>query len=222
MTALARSLLCLIALLPQQAVRSVPVGDEPRHHVVYSNDYVRVIDAVVPPGDVTLYHTHSKDNVPVAISGGKMRTQVLGGEPTESDVPTGGIWFARETYTHQITNVGEGALRFIDAEILATPPGSKPGPALEGVPGLKLEIDNPRVRVYRVRLESGQSTGEHTHSAATLCVAITAASMEVASGGASRKVDVKAGGYDWHAESLTHSLSNTSDETYEGVEIEWK
>jgi quercetin dioxygenase-like cupin family protein len=224
MSLLAKSFLCLAALLPQQAApQSVPVGEEPRHKVVFSNKYVRVIDAVVPPGDATLYHTHSEDNVPVAISGGTMRTQILGAEPTESTIQTGGIWWAKASYSHQITNVGQSTLRFIDAEVLASPPGTSAAAPLGDVPGMKLEIENEKVRIYRVRLEPGQSTGAHTHARARLSVAVTAGKLGVKTGDGPREVvDVEAGGFVWNEGAVSHSLDNAGDAVFEGVEIEWK
>jgi quercetin dioxygenase-like cupin family protein len=220
---LARSFLCLLVLFPQAAQQSVPVGEEPRHKVVFENKYVRVIDAVVPPGDVTLYHTHTEDNVPIAISGGKMRTQVLGAEPTESTIQTGGIWWAKASYTHQITNVGQTTLRFIDAEVLASPPGTSAAPPLGEVPGMKLEIENEKVRIYRVKLAPGQSTGMHTHSRARLNVAVTAGKLGSTTGDGPRRVaDVEAGGFLWYEGVVSHSIDNVGDTPFEGVEIEWK
>ena len=49
---------------------SVPVEREPMHRVVFENALVRVIDAAVPAGAATLYHTHARDNVPVTVAGG--------------------------------------------------------------------------------------------------------------------------------------------------------
>ena len=69
-----------VVALPLQS--AVPVLNEPRHHVKFENKYVRVIDASVPIGDATLFHTHSIDNVPIAISGGKLKTQLAGHFPT--------------------------------------------------------------------------------------------------------------------------------------------
>jgi quercetin dioxygenase-like cupin family protein len=224
MSLLAKSLLCLAVLLPQQAApRSVPVGEEPRHKVVFENAYVRVIDAVVPPGDVTLYHTHTEDNVPIAISGGKMRTQVLDKDPTESTIETGGIWWAKASYTHQITNIGQTTLRFIDAEVLASPPGTSAAAPLGDVPGMKLEIENEKVRIYRVKLAPGQSTGMHTHTRARLNVVVTAGKLGSKTGDGERRVaDVAAGAYLWHDGVVSHSIDNAGDTPFEGVEIEWK
>ena len=76
---------------------------------------------LVPTGDATLFHTHTVDNIPVVISGGKLRTELVGGETRDSSVVTGGISFAVASYTHRITNIGDTPLRFIDAEVLASP-----------------------------------------------------------------------------------------------------
>jgi quercetin dioxygenase-like cupin family protein len=225
MSLLAKSLLCLAVFLPQAAPQSVPVGDEPRHQVVFSNKYVRVIDARVPVGDVTLYHTHSEDNVPIAISGGRMRTQVLDKEPTESTIQTGGIWWAKASYTHQITNIGDTPLRFIDAEILAPSPTPSTAPPLENVKGMTLEIENEKVRIYRVKLGPGESTSPHTHARARLDVAITAGKLAATLGKPKKGVvEVKPGEHAWHeaGSETRHAIENAGDTVFEAVEIEWK
>ena len=99
MKALINFLLVVVLLFSQAGPKVVPLGDEPRHHVVFQNKYVRVIDAAIAPGDTTLFHTHSVNNVPVVIAGGDLRTEILGGKITESSVETGGAWFAPATYT---------------------------------------------------------------------------------------------------------------------------
>ncbi|MBA2645171.1 MAG: hypothetical protein H0U81_00090 [Pyrinomonadaceae bacterium] len=221
---LMKSLLCLaLLLIPQAAQKSVPVGEEPRHRVVFSNKYVRVIDAEVRAGDTTLFHTHTEDNVPVAISGGRMRTEVMGGKVSESSVETGGVWFARGTYTHKISNTGRTTLRFIDAEILASPGTASSDAPLDKVPGLKLEIENERVRIYRVKLAPGQKTGMHSHALAGLDVAITRGKVAVVSGDRQQKAaEVKPGEFSWRAGAGDHSIENVGQSIYEAVEIEWK
>jgi hypothetical protein len=46
------------ASLPAQAPTAVPLREEPRHHFVFENDYVRVFRVSVPPHDATLLHQH--------------------------------------------------------------------------------------------------------------------------------------------------------------------
>ena len=36
----------------------IPVSIEPRHHKVFENEYVRVLDVHIVPGDTTLFHKH--------------------------------------------------------------------------------------------------------------------------------------------------------------------
>src|SRR6187200_1973009 len=104
----------------------VPVEREPRHHVVFENAAVRVIDARLPAGDTTLYHTHTADNVPVVIRGGSMTIQPLGGARQSASPRTGDASFARGGYTHQIVNVGREALQFLDVEVHAPTPVGTP------------------------------------------------------------------------------------------------
>ena len=223
MNALASTLLGLFLFVPFLSQSPVPVGDEPRHHVKLQNEYVRVIDAVVPPGDTTLFHIHSADNVPVAISGGKSKTEPLGGQASEAEVLTGSVSYRRGSYTHRITNIGSTPLRFIDAEVLASP-GSRPGsPSLGSVPGHKLALENERVRIYQLTLEPGQSTGLHTHSAYCLTVAISGGELSVATTGQTVTTDsLKPGDFRWRTAGVRHSIRNVGSSRFEAVDIEWK
>jgi hypothetical protein len=65
--------LCLCAAVfpptsSAQTAAAVPVDQEPQHKVVFKNEFVRVLDATLPPGYVTLNHAHNVDNVSVAMS----------------------------------------------------------------------------------------------------------------------------------------------------------
>jgi quercetin dioxygenase-like cupin family protein len=211
----------IVVALPLQS--AVPVLKEPRHIVKFENKYVRVIDASVPVGDATLYHTHGIDNVPVAVSGGQLKTQLAGKEATFSTVATGAVSYARATYTHQITNVGNTHVRFIDAEILQSPGGASKTPLLENVTGTTLEIDNERVRVYRVILEPGQSTGLHRHKLARLSVIVSKGKVAMESPKQKiQTVDFNPGDYRWQTGEITHAIKNIGTSRFEMIDIEWK
>ena len=47
------------AMTACQDEKVVPVHQEPRHHLVFDSDAIRVLDIQIPPGDTTLFHTHS-------------------------------------------------------------------------------------------------------------------------------------------------------------------
>jgi mannose-6-phosphate isomerase-like protein (cupin superfamily) len=215
-------LLAPVLLLVAGFQSAVPVGEEPRHHVKFQNEYVRVIDASVPVGDATLFHTHLLDNIPVVISGGKLRTEPKGGVTRDSSVVTGGISFAAGSYTHRITNIGDTPLRFIDAEILSSPGSPANVTSLERIPGHTLEMENQRVRIYRILLDPGQSTGKHTHQLSGLSVAVSGGKVAIEQGGETEIAEFKPGDFRWHSGSRIHSLRNVGKTRFEAFDIEWK
>jgi quercetin dioxygenase-like cupin family protein len=223
MKALINFLLVVVLLFSQTGPKVVPVGEEPRHHVVFENKYVRVIDAAIPPGDTTLFHTHSVNNIPVVIAGGNLRTEILGGKITESSVETGGAWFAPATYTHSISNIGKTPVRFIDAEILSAPPAASTATNTGTVPGRTLVLENEQVRIYSVKLARGQSTGLFTHTRPVLQVEVTGGRISVKHRDSSSSVmQVKPGEFHWTEKSETRSITSAGDSPYQAVEIEWK
>lgn len=215
-------LLCAVVLsLPLQT--PVMVLKEPRHHVKFENKYVRVIDASVPVGDATLFHTHPLDNVPVAVSGGKLKTELSGQEGTFSTLATGAVSFAKATYTHRITNVGDTHVRFIDAEVLAQVGNSSDTPPLDKITGTSLVLDNERVRVYRLVLEPGEATEPHDHKLHRLSVVVTKGKAAVESGYRKTQiVQMEPGDFRWHVPEKNHSIKNVGARRIEIVDIEWK
>jgi len=144
-----------------QEPAAIPVDQEPHHKVVFKNDYVRVIDATFPPGYVSLNHTHDIDNVAVTISTGR--------EGSEQAARIGRAGFSKGGYAHRVTNSGPGIMRFIGVEILKTDrPSSQPAQ----LPNHTLELENDRVRVYRVKLGAGDTLASHTHAAGWLEVTV--------------------------------------------------
>ena len=99
----------------------VPVEQEPHHHVVLQNQYVRVLDVFFPVGEPALFHTHSNDNVSVALSGDFTKSQVMGGEWTgQAKVSPGEVGFRKakgQPYTHRVGSAGEKPFHVIDVEI---------------------------------------------------------------------------------------------------------
>ncbi len=106
---------------PASLKEPVPVEMEPHHHVVLQNQYVRVLEVLFPPGDPSLFHTHSNDNVSVALSGDFTKSQVMGGKWSEPvPVIPGAVAFHKakgQPYTHRVGSAGEKPFHVIDVEI---------------------------------------------------------------------------------------------------------
>jgi hypothetical protein len=99
----------------------VPVEQEPHHRVVFENQYVRVLDVVVGPGETTLFHRHSIDNVPIILTDADNKTQFADKDwaPTPAKAKSVGfIPGEAKPYVHRISNQGKTAYHVIDVEIL--------------------------------------------------------------------------------------------------------
>jgi hypothetical protein len=56
------------------------VHQEPRHHLVFDSPGTRILDVQIPPGDTTLFHTHSDPILYVTMSTSRTRSQNLGAD----------------------------------------------------------------------------------------------------------------------------------------------
>jgi quercetin dioxygenase-like cupin family protein len=103
------------------ATDPVPVEQEPHHHVIFENQYVRVLDVVLKPGETTLFHKHSLDNVPVILTDAANKRQFPAEDWAPSPAKAGSVGFTIGTktpYVHRISNVGTTVFHVLDVQIL--------------------------------------------------------------------------------------------------------
>ena len=225
---LSKSLCPFVLLLSQQLFAQalqtgVPLEQEPHHRIVFENKNVRIYDALIPPGAVTLFHTHSADSVAVAIHSGKGTNEFLGKAAVDITAVTGNAGFSKATYTHRVGNVGSTPLRFVGAEVKA--PSESPGiPAiLDALHGHKLVLENDRVKVYRVSIDPKQATGIRSRTLPWLRISVSQSTISVQGPGKNPEtLETKPGDYRWHEGATAQSLENVGSTTYEAIEIEWK
>jgi quercetin dioxygenase-like cupin family protein len=84
-------------------------------HVTLENDRVRVIDAVLQPGDKEQLHSHPAYVIYV-LAGGKVRNHLADGKTTESEFVTGQTIF-REPLTHWAENIGTTTIHVLLVEL---------------------------------------------------------------------------------------------------------
>ncbi len=95
------------------AARSLDIVDvtqEPHHHVVMTNDWVRVLDVIVPAHTSTLMHRHVDDYLFVTLEGGaaQISNQRWGDPPAELDLHVGDVNFAAGLFAHLATVNSDG------------------------------------------------------------------------------------------------------------------
>jgi len=224
MKVLVSLLLSLLAVLPTLAQESVPVAREPRHHLKFENQYVRVYDVVVPSGDATLFHTHAADYLFVSIGDANLKAEVMGNKPGDLILKDGEVRFTKGPITHRVTNQSKDDFRNITIEVLKSlKPDKPPTGQDEPIAGHTLVLENDRVRVERLVLNPGESTGMHSHRLSGLVVAVSAGEVEVAAPGQDgQAVKFAPGDFRWREGRVTHKLTNVGKTRFEAVDIDWK
>lgn len=217
---------CVLALLvsfagtgaAQQA--PVPVEQEPHHHVVLKNGSVLVIHVILPAGESTLYHTHTRDRVSVALTSTTLAQQKLNEPEGKPGVTHPGDTSAITTdgsYTHRLRNLGPATFEVIDVEFFRRPEHPSESAAAA------VAAENQSARVYKWTLAPGASSPQHTHERPYLILAVTPMLLKMTGpDGSSMTHEVKAGDFHWVDAKVTHTLVNAGTAEGQIVEIELK
>jgi quercetin dioxygenase-like cupin family protein len=153
--------------MEHQSQAPVPVEKEPRHHPVFREGPIRILDVQIPPGDVTLYHTHDEAILYIPISISPTDTQILGQEwlgvgPTDRSRFTGLVVatdtsYATKPLTHRVKNVGDKLFRLIAITNSATPAAESRHP----LPGTTVN-SSTWYTASQLTLPSGETSGWQT------------------------------------------------------------
>jgi mannose-6-phosphate isomerase-like protein (cupin superfamily) len=221
--------LALLSVAASPAQAPVPVEKEPRHHLKFQNSYVRVFDAVVPPGDTTLYHQHMNDYVFVMIGAATMKTQIQGGEPNDLILKDGETRYTPAPVIHRVSNVGKTGFRAIAIEVLE--PSKARGAPTDKGSEYSFVLENERVRVHKLTLEPDQSTRTESAGQPEMMVAITQAEVVTTAASAisgrvgygdRAKKKFKPGDFVWSDGPGTRSMKNSGKTRFEAITVEWK
>ena len=205
----------------------VPAIREPHHFVKLDNKYARVLDVTVAPFSGTLYHIHENPYFWISIGPATLRGQTLGAKEIINIEPVDAEVRYSPALTHRVGNIGSIPFRNITVQIQArddvspagtflaspTPAGYHPKPAL----------DNELVRVERLILEPGQSTGRYTLPRSGLLIAAHDGTLSIERpGAAAHRIEMKAGEFEWHTGPATHTITNIGKTRFEAIEAVWK
>jgi hypothetical protein len=171
-----RGLICLVISglsVFTELFAQVPVSQEPRHHKVLDNGYVRLLDVQIPPGDTTQFHIHATPSVFVVLTNAKTGSDVIS-EEDRSASPISkydNIWFEGfyvKPRVHRVYNGDEHMFHVMDIELtskkyhIIDPPLNQKG-------FLFLFEEKP-VRAYRLTLIAGQSLSVQPRKADILII----------------------------------------------------
>ena len=163
------------ALLSISAIAQVPVEREPRHHLEFSDDRMRVISPRIPAGDTTLDHLHSHDGVTIAIDCSEVRAKQPGSEWSNSAAACTPGRVAITEYTgkprsHIVQNIGSGVYHLVLVENLRDDGWTSI--AAVSVTGMKVAKESRSFRIYEMEL-SNSSQPLHSHEEPTVVVLVS-------------------------------------------------
>jgi hypothetical protein len=198
----------------------VPVSKEPRHHNVFENSFVRVLDVHVPPGDTTLYHKHETPSVFVMLNPVKTGSQVIMEERAATALAKDASISFEGFYTtpriHRVWNEGNSEFHVMDIEILQKGKQNIDSPIQEN--GLRLLFDEPVVRGYRLNLETGKVISIKKETA-FLIIGLSDALNNVQ---VNQKQFSKKGNYLFIDANQTITISNNSNQVHSFAVLEIK
>jgi hypothetical protein len=202
------------------AISQVPVFEEPHHHVVLLNPYLRLIDVHVQPGDTTLYHRHFTASIVVFLTHTKTGSQPLGGAPSSGTALPGNSFFApygEHPIAHRVWNEDTGVYHVMDIEMLHNPTDSARKP-LEAE-GMKLVQDQKMVRVYHVILDPGRDI-RVTAGNPKLLITIASSKCNLVADKSASTHSLEPASYNWMEGSTAFHIENKGNAPAEFVLLE--
>jgi len=166
------TLICLGVTIHAQ----VPVAKEPRHKTVLLNNYIRLIDVHLKPGDTTLYHIHAAPSVVVFISKSLIGTQDMSGKglPSGEVLPGQTLFrdYEKEPVTHRVYNSGDNVFHVMDIELEKKEPSADSCLALQQS-NIETTINEKLARVYKFDLTTQAPINISKSSCAYLLICIS-------------------------------------------------
>jgi hypothetical protein len=151
-------LFLLVTAMRANAQDAVAVSKEPRHKNVFENDYVRVLDVRIAPGDTSLFHKHATPSVFISLHPVKTGSQVIIEDGTSTALSLDRTitfeGFYKSPRIHRVWNEDTAVFHVMDVEVLTK--GDKNIGTPIATEGFKQLFDAPPVRAYRVTLKSNQ------------------------------------------------------------------
>jgi quercetin dioxygenase-like cupin family protein len=236
--------LALLASAQQHATsatNAVAITDEPSHHLIIQNQYVRAFKVEVAPHSATRLHQHDHDYLFVTLGDSKVSNQVAGKPAVTLELKDGETHFVRGGFAHVAENLSAQPFRNITIELLQPVPGEvttcdishQPCGMVTGetcaVGGLvqcattQTMLRSAQFQVKMTTIPSGLSTARHTHAGPHLAVALTDLDLRNdVEGKPSVQIHQKAGDVVWVTGGFTHTLTNLGAHAARLVAIEFQ
>jgi len=201
----------------------VPITSEPEHKIRFDNDRVRMIEVVLPKGKASLFHEHLHDAFFVFFRTAEITSEPFRAKPVATTTLAGAVHFtstAGGPYSHRVIATGKETVHVIATE-LKTPAAGSANATDTRFPPFEVALENSRGRIYRLKLNPGESAEAFTRPGGTAIFAATSGRIsEKAGSKPTRLWDFEPGNFRWTEVSEELTLKNESPVPIELVEIE--
>jgi quercetin dioxygenase-like cupin family protein len=136
----------------------VDIADEPHHHLVIANEYVRAFAVEIPPRTRTLCHQHPHEYLLYVAKGAEIISAARDEEPKRLSYVNGECELSKAGLVHVVENLGDGAFRNVVIELQPAAAGLKRGEQPRVMAGdVKIEriLDEAPGVVFRVVMDPG-------------------------------------------------------------------
>jgi len=132
----------------------IHVRDEPRHHNVFENEFIRILDVYLAPGDTTLYHLHNTPSVFIMFTNTNVGSQIIGKQSQKGANITGEVSYdnLNTPRTHRVWNEDTSWFHVMDIEL--TSQKQKKNIAVLQNSALKLLFNEQQVIGYSIELKA--------------------------------------------------------------------
>ena len=139
------------------AAAQMQVRDEPRHHNVFENEFVRILDVHLGPKDTTLYHLHNTASIFIIFTNTNVGSQLMGKQPQKGANITGAVSYdsLATPRIHRVWNDDTAWFHVMDIELTAKVQGGNT--AVLQNPSLQLLFNQQQVNGYSIELKTGNA-----------------------------------------------------------------
>ncbi|HEY5175723.1 MAG TPA: hypothetical protein VII95_09195 [Terriglobales bacterium] len=136
----------------------VPIEQEPRHHLVIENEFVRAFAVEIAPHDRTLCHRHPNDYLLYVVGDGDVVSAARDEEPKKLSYRDGECELLQAGMVHVVENLGDAAFRNVVVELLPRADGLRRGddPKLIAEEAIIVQrLGEERAAIFAIDLEGG-------------------------------------------------------------------
>ena len=190
----------------------LPVREEPRHHLVFENEYVRILDVHLKPGDTTEYHLHNTPSVFIMLTSTATGSQLYGEEISRGISAAKTIYYdsLNEARYHRVWNEDKSWFHVNDVELTGKGPFKNLSPVQ--LPSLKLLYNEEQANIYKLHLSGSEKFTFPASSPGYLLFSLDEAAITIQSGSGWEKRLMKPAHYAWFegGSKVTITLQSSS------------